>query len=89
MQKNVLFITILLLVATYQLSAQHISEFSSSTPGDQDTDFHLPATHSFQYIIEHGDPLTEGETLPKNCDPQVSLIIKNQIIVSSSPWLNK
>jgi len=68
MQKNVLFITILLLVATYQLSAQHISEFSSSTPGDQDTDFHLPATHSFQYIIEHGDPLTEGETLPENCD---------------------
>ena len=50
------------------LSAQHISEFISLAPAIQDTDLFLPSTHSFQYIIETGDPLTQGGTLPDDLD---------------------
>ena len=51
-----------------QLPAQLIGEFNSLAPGEQDSYFHIPATHSFQYIIESGDSLTEGGILPVKND---------------------
>ena len=56
------------LLFSSHLFSQHISTFTSLAPGAQDTDFHLPANHTFQYLIETGDPLTAGGTLPNNCD---------------------
>jgi secreted PhoX family phosphatase len=50
------------------LSAQHISEFISLEPAIQDTDLFLPSTHSFQYIIETGDLLTQRGTVPDDLD---------------------
>ncbi|MCB0846400.1 MAG: DUF839 domain-containing protein [Bacteroidetes bacterium] len=50
------------------LFSQHISDFTSLEPGNQDSDFHLPSTHTFQYLIETGEPLTAGGTLPDRCD---------------------
>jgi len=67
--KNKLFITILCVIITCEfLLAQHISDFNSLPPAIQNTDLFLPTTHSFQYIIEEGDVLTEGGTLPNLCD---------------------
>ena len=48
--------------------AQHISEFKSLGSDVRNTDLHLPSTHTFQYIIEHGDNLTDGGTLPDATD---------------------
>ncbi|MGB5264543.1 MAG: alkaline phosphatase PhoX, partial [Lutimonas sp.] len=48
--------------------AQHISEFESLHNTPQDSDFHLALTHDFQVIIQHGDPLSDGGSLPDNCD---------------------
>ncbi len=45
-----------------------ISEFVSVVPSDQTTDFVFPESHSFQRIIEAGDPLTVGGTLPDRND---------------------
>ncbi|MEP1035048.1 alkaline phosphatase PhoX [Ekhidna sp.] len=50
------------------VNAQHISEFNSLLPGPQETYFKLAQSHSFQYIIEWGDPLSQGGTLPNRCD---------------------
>ena len=61
-------IVILLLMVGNQLPAQLIGEFNSLAPGEQDSYFHIPATHSFQYIIESGDSLTEGGILPVKND---------------------
>ncbi|RMG63156.1 MAG: DUF839 domain-containing protein [Bacteroidetes bacterium] len=48
--------------------SQHISDFTSLAPGSQTTDFRLATTHTFQYLIETGDPLTAGGNLPDRCD---------------------
>jgi hypothetical protein len=48
--------------------AQHISEFNELTATGQDTNFHIPSTHTFQYIIQDGDDLTEGGILPDVTD---------------------
>jgi len=48
--------------------AQHISTFSSLPQSTRDTDFYIPSTHVFQYIIEHGDDLTEGGSFPDVTD---------------------
>jgi len=58
----------LLLTGAQIAKAQHISEFTSLTPGAQNTDFYLPGTHTFQYLIQFGDSLTEGGTLPDRND---------------------
>ena len=42
--------------------AQHISEFISLSADGQKSDFILPSTHTFQYIIQHGDALNVGGT---------------------------
>jgi len=62
------YIILLTLMFYNQLSAQSIADFTSLAPGNQDSYFHLPITHSFQYIIEYGDSLTEGGTLPAKND---------------------
>tara|TARA_R110000868_G_scaffold82956_10_gene234162 strand:+ start:61770 stop:63119 length:1350 start_codon:yes stop_codon:yes gene_type:complete len=41
-----------------------INEFISVEPQIQNTDFVFPSSHTFQKIIETGDPLTTGGTLP-------------------------
>lgn len=48
--------------------AQHISEFESLAPGAQNSDFHLPENYTFQYLIEKGDLLDSGESLPGSLD---------------------
>ncbi len=41
--------------------AQHISDFISVTPAGQTSKFVFPsATHKFQKILEHGDPISNG-----------------------------
>ena len=65
-KKSVLII--ISLIIGNHLSAQVIGEFTSLAPGNQDSYFHIPTTHSFQYIIEHGDSLTEGGILPVKND---------------------
>ena len=57
-------------LATFSFSiyAQHISDFTSLLPKHQDSDAHFPSTHTFQYLIEHGDPLTEGGVMPDQFD---------------------
>jgi len=67
--KNKIILSVILawLMANF-IAAQHISTFNSLPPGERDTDFHIPSTHVFQYIIEHGDDLTEGGTFPDVTD---------------------
>lgn len=48
--------------------SQNIGDFISIQPGTQDEIFHIPSTHTFQYLIEHGDPITSGGTMPDNFD---------------------
>ena len=62
------YILFIMLFIPSLVFGQHISLFTSLNGGNQDKDLHLPTTHSFQYIIETGDPLTEGGTLPDRCD---------------------
>lgn len=45
-----------------------MGDFTSVQPGAQDASLHLPGTHTFQYLIEHGDPITSGGTMPDNFD---------------------
>ena len=67
--KDKFFICLVLLgLSIHSMDAQHISEFSSLGQGVPTTDFKLTATHTFQYLIESGDALTEGDTLPDKCD---------------------
>ena len=46
------------------LTAQHISTFTSVTPGAQTALFRMPSTHVFQYLLEEGDALTIGGSFP-------------------------
>ena len=68
MRNTLIVVAFLSLTLGNQLSAQSISDFTSVAPGSQDSYFHIPTTHSFQYIIEAGDPLTEGGVLPVKND---------------------
>lgn len=44
--------------------AQHISDFISVTPAGQTSKFVFPsATHKFQKILEHGDPISNGTAM--------------------------
>ena len=63
----ILKITIFLLCGIVA-RAQEIGDFVSIQPATQNSDFVIPATHTFQKIIESGDPLTQGGTLPSNND---------------------
>ncbi|SNR73626.1 protein of unknown function, partial [Maribacter sedimenticola] len=59
---------ILLVLIAFNGKAQNIGDFISVNPAPQNTDFIIPATHTFQTIITEGDALTEGGTLPRNTD---------------------
>ncbi len=48
--------------------AQQVGDFISIEPAGQTSEFIIPSTHRFQKIIETGDPLTQGGTLPTNND---------------------
>jgi len=62
------FSVLLLLVANSSLQGQNIGDFNSVGPGFQDALFNIPSTHTFQYIIEQDDALSEGGTMPDNLD---------------------
>ncbi|EAR01987.1 hypothetical protein FB2170_15703 [Maribacter sp. HTCC2170] len=47
---------------------QDIGDFTSVEPSTQNTDFVIPETHTFQKIIEAGDPLTQGGNLKNRND---------------------
>ncbi len=61
-------IFLLLSLSLSPIFAQKIGDFTSIAPGSQDAALHLPLTHTFQYLIEHGDPITSGGTMPDNFD---------------------
>lgn len=61
------FIIISLLFSIH-CQAQHISEFISLGGGSQTTNLVIPDQHTFQYIIEHGDDLTDGGTMADQFD---------------------
>ena len=65
MSKHVLWI---LLLGIHTLHGQLINDFISLSGGTQDFNFHLPDTHTFQYIIEHGDSIDIGGTMDDNFD---------------------
>ncbi|MEJ2594961.1 MAG: DUF839 domain-containing protein, partial [bacterium] len=50
------------------LSGQSVADFTSVEPLPQSTDFVIPSTHEFQYIIQHADPLTAGGNMPDYTD---------------------
>ena len=56
-----LFVTFLMITGSY---AQTIGDFTSVEPVNQSTDLVIPSSHSFQYIIQNGDALTAGGTMP-------------------------
>ncbi|MFK7813294.1 MAG: PhoX family phosphatase, partial [Maribacter sp.] len=58
----------LLIFLSTQLQAQEIGDFNSITPSSQTSDFVIPSTHTFQKIIESGDPLSQGGVVPVNND---------------------
>ncbi len=43
-----------------EVQAQHISDFTSLPGGNQVPEFLYPNTHTFHYIIQHGDAITNG-----------------------------
>lgn len=59
---------ILILGFSLCLNAQHISEFTSLAGGAQTTDFVYPSGHTFQAIIEEGDPLDVGGPMADRFD---------------------
>jgi len=54
------------LVTAVCVAQENIGDFNSLVAGSQNKNFVIPSTHRFQRIIEEGDPLTEGGTLPGN-----------------------
>ncbi len=66
--RKVIFKIIILLLCGIGARAQQIGDFVSIAPAGQNSDFVIPSTHTFQKIIETGDPLTQGGNLPTNND---------------------
>ncbi len=58
----------ILLLSIQALHGQLINDFISLNGGSQDSDLHIPNTHTFQYIIEHGDRIDIGGTIDDNFD---------------------
>lgn len=65
MKKSLLVVFIVISCQTF---SQSIGDFTSITPTTQSSQFVIPSTHTFQKIIEVGDALTGGGTLPINPD---------------------
>jgi secreted PhoX family phosphatase len=66
MKNKFLFLFLFSLYAN--LNAQNIGNFISVEPSGQSSNFIIPSTHIFQKIIEEGDVLLQGGTLPGNND---------------------
>lgn len=66
--KNTIVIASLILIGNSLIAQQHIGDFISVEPLSQTTDFIISSTHHFQKIIEKGDPLSVGGTLPGRTD---------------------
>jgi uncharacterized protein len=47
---------------------KEISGFISIEPGKQTSDFRLPQTHEFLVLLQRGDTLADGNTLPEDFD---------------------
>lgn len=56
------FLVILIIISNHTFS-QSIGDFTSITPTTQSVQFIIPATHTFQKIIEVGDPLIVNGTM--------------------------
>ncbi|PQV44599.1 hypothetical protein CLV33_1199 [Jejuia pallidilutea] len=65
--KNI-FLFIIVFTLDSCLIAQNIGDFISVEPSVQSSNFTIPSTHIFQKIIEEGDILLQGGTLPGNTD---------------------
>jgi len=63
-----LFILFFNLLAGGLYAQQKINDFISVKPLGQSSDFVIPSTHTFQKLIEEGDPLTQSGVLPGNND---------------------
>lgn len=66
MRRGILFFV--LLVCLVQVRSQSIGTYTSVNPVGQGTIFELPPTHRFQKIVQMGDTLTAGGTMPLNHD---------------------
>jgi len=55
-------LTILILIVFNAVNAQHISNFQSVNPNGRNGTLVLPETHTFQKLIQNGDPMTGGAT---------------------------
>jgi secreted PhoX family phosphatase len=66
--RSLLRLFVIVILCTNLLHTQNISEFVSVEPTVQTESFVFPQTHRFQKIIESGDLLTEGGTLPLTPD---------------------
>ena len=66
--KNLLTLLFVFSIPGLSLIAQTISDFTSVEPTAQSTDFVIPSSHAFQYIIQHADPLTAGGNMPDYTD---------------------
>jgi len=54
---------IILIILTFNtVNSQHISNFQSVNPNGRNGTLVLPETHTFQKIIQNGDPMTGGAT---------------------------
>ncbi len=65
--KKCLILSLIVFISTTSYN-QHISSFQSIVPTSKDATFQFPVSHTFQYIIEHGDGLTSGGSMPDQFD---------------------
>ncbi|OIQ27540.1 MAG: hypothetical protein BM564_12265 [Bacteroidetes bacterium MedPE-SWsnd-G2] len=68
MKNQLHFILAIGILLSVSSKAQNIADFVSVQPTTQGNTFVLPDSHVFQKLIEVGDPLTEGGTMPSNPD---------------------
>ena len=68
MKYNFKHFGIALLVFFVESEGQNIADFVSVTPNSQTDEFVFPASHRMQKMIESGDPLTAGGSMPGNND---------------------
>lgn len=68
MKFNFLLLILSLFSSIHSIKSQNIADFTSINPTSQTQEFIIPSSHTFQKIIEVGDPLTSGGNLPINSD---------------------
>lgn len=68
MKTRQFLILLFCMIAMGDLPGQTVDDFISVEPQMQDGGFDLPATHTWQYLIQRADTLPSGDTLPPNSD---------------------